>query len=73
MPTRFKIAKMYAYAYGHRATQTTKKTTKQAARTVNDRKVELTVHAATSSVVYLTSRVAGFNAGYKFAKKTPIA
>lgn len=74
MRTSITIASLYANAYGRRAAQTVKTNAKKAAKTVSENKLELTVLAATSSVVYLTSRVAGFNAGYQFAKaKSPAA
>lgn len=72
MRNKLTIAKLYANAYGHRAAQTVKNNADKAVEVVSENKKELTILTATSSVVYLASRVAGFKAGYAFAK-TPAA
>lgn len=73
MRTQLTIASIYANAYGRRAAQTVKTNAEKAAKTISENKKELIILAATSSVVHLTSRAAGFNAGYAFANTTPTA
>lgn len=71
MPTKLVYAQLYTKLYAHRAAESAKKTAKQTVTTVSENKKELTILTATSTVVYLTSRVAGFKAGYKFANNLP--
>lgn len=73
MHYKLAIAQLYVNAYGRRAAQAVKTNATKAAEAVSENKKELTILAATTSVVYLTSRVAGFKAGYAHAKTPPVA
>lgn len=66
MRNRISVAQLYANLYATRIVQVANETKQK----VVDNKSELTHIAATSAVVYLASRTAGFKAGYKFAKNT---
>lgn len=69
MHTKLTIASLYANAYKHRAARVLKDNADVATKALSTNKKELGILVATSSVVYLTSRVAGFKAGYAFANK----
>lgn len=73
MRNHVEVAKVYASAHGRRAAQAVKDNADKAVEMISENKKELTTLAAISSVVYLTSRVAGFKAGYAYAKSTPPA
>ena len=64
----FDIAKLYASAHAHRLAETAKTAAKQTATFTTDHKSELKTAGATAVVIGLTARVAGFKAGYAFAK-----
>jgi hypothetical protein len=64
----FDTAKLYANAYSHRAAETATTAYKHTKEFTSDHKSELTTAGATAVVVGLAARVAGFKAGYAFAK-----
>ena len=69
MRNRIIIAALYADAYQHRAKQAAIATTYK----IVEYKSELTCIAGTAAVVGVVARVAGFKAGYKFAKTSNLA
>jgi hypothetical protein len=71
MRTKLIIATAYTSLYKHRAKQTATSTKRNIEKKIDDNRSEIICIAVTSAVGtigLLAARVAGFNAGYKFAK-----
>jgi short-subunit dehydrogenase len=57
-------ASLYALRVGQAVTETTQVVTKQ----IRDHQSEIICIGSTAAIVYVPARVAGFHAGYEFAK-----